>query len=194
MPATMNRKHSLIPHRLRPIVLVLLLCALPGLLLPGPARADQPQVQNEYRLKAAFLYNFARFTSWPESDATTFNVCIIGDNHFNGAVDSLREKLVHDLPLTVSYIDDTRNAADCQLLYVSNSLAAQADRILAELGRLPILTISDMDGFIRHGGIIGFLSINNRIRFEINVTAASDKGLSISSKLLSLATTVRTTR
>lgn len=194
MPTIPNCKYSLLPHRLRRAALALLLCTCPCLLPPAPALAEHPQTPDEYRVKAAFLYNFARFTSWPASDASAFNVCILGDNPFDGAVDALREKLVHGLPLTVSYINDTSSAADCQLLYVSRSLANRADRIIAELGRLPVLTISDMEGFIRHGGIIGFLSIDSRIRFEINVTAASESGLSISSKLLSLATTVRSGR
>lgn len=194
MPATQIRKCILRPRRLRNAALALLLCVLPGGLLAVPAHAQPPLSQNEYRVKAAFLYNFARFTSWPASAASAFNVCIMGGNPFDGAVDALREKLVHDQPLTVSYINDTNNAADCQLLFINRSLADHVDRIIAGLGRLPILTISDMDGFIRHGGIIGFLSINNRIRFEINVTAASNAGLSISSKLLSLATAVESGR
>ena len=190
MPAIPTSTYSLLSHRLRRAALALLCCVLPGLLLPAPALADHSQSPDEYRVKAAFLYNFARFTSWPMSDATRFNVCIMGGNPFDGAVDALREKLVHDLPLSVSYISDTRSVANCQLLYISRTLASRVDQIIAALGRRPILTVSDMEGFIRHGGVIGFLSVDNRIRFEINITAASESGLSISSKLLSLATTV----
>jgi YfiR/HmsC-like len=173
-------------------VRLLLLCWT-LLSLPGVSQADSGGHQ-EYQVKAAFLYNFARFTTWPDTGSGTFNLCILGNNPFEGAVESLRNKPVHEKPLAVIHIDSARQAANCQLLYIDKSLSGQLAGIIAELGRYPVLTVSDIDGFINHGGTIGFLVIDNRIRFEINIPAASNAGLSISSKLLTLATTVRTGR
>ncbi len=170
-----------------------LCCTLLTLLAPCGSQAGDP-VQEEYRVKAAFLYNFARFTNWPANETGTFHLCILGINPFDGAVDSLRDKTVHDQPLSIVHITSAMEAAQCQLLYISPSLAGQLNEIIPVLGRFPALTVSDIDGFIGRGGIIGFLVIDDRIRFEINITAASEAGLSISSKLLSLATTVKSGR
>ncbi len=166
-------------------------CALLVLLLPGNSLADNA-AQEEYQIKAAFLYNFARFTNWPLSDSGTFRLCILGSDPFNGYVDSLRDKPVHDQPLVVARIKQVSEAEHCQLLFISKSLSDQVEEIITALGRQPALTVSDIDNFIGRGGIIGFLVADNKIRFEINITEASKTGLSISSKLLSLATTVRT--
>lgn len=182
---------ALLADRIRLPLLLLCWTVLP--LLPGTAPAGDP-VQQEYQVKAAFLYNFARFTSWPDTGSGTFNLCILGNNPFYGAIDALRDKPVHEQPLTVRHIASTGEAAGCQLLYIDRSMSGQLDGIIAELGRYPVLTVSDIDGFIGHGGIIGLLVINSKIRFEINISAASDAGLSISSKLLTLATTVSTGR
>lgn len=160
-------------------------------LLPAVARAEGP-VQAEYQVKAAFLYNFARFTNWPVDESGKFRLCILGSNPFDGDIDALRGKPVHDLPLTVSYINNPADAGSCQLLFISKSMTETVAEIIPAVGRYPVLTVSDMDDFINHGGIIGFLQVDNKIRFEINITAASEAGLSISSKLLSLATTVKT--
>lgn len=173
-----------------------LLCLYPTLLvllLPGNCLAGNP-AQEEFQVKAAFLYNFARFTSWPSSDSGSFRLCILGSDPFNGFIDSLHDKPVHDQPLVIARIKEVSEAEHCQLLFISKSLSEQVDEIITALGRRPALTVSDMDNFIGRGGIIGFLMVDNKIRFEINITESSRAGLSISSRLLTLATTVKTDR
>ncbi|MDH3979737.1 MAG: YfiR family protein [Gammaproteobacteria bacterium] len=164
---------------------------LAAMLLCGPASVSaEEHTQAEYQVKAAFLYNFARFTSWPEHTNSTFNLCILGDDPFSEALDALTGKTVHNETLTVTRLDHPSALDGCELVYISASYSDELNEIIALLQEQAILTVSDIDAFIDHGGIIGFRIIDNKIRFEINTSAAARAGLAISSKLLSLASRV----
>jgi hypothetical protein len=165
------------------LVVLLLLCS------PVSVPADE-HLQAEYQVKAAFLYNFARFTSWPEHESSVFGLCVLGDDPFSEALDALTGKTVHNETLAITRINDPTELAGCELVYISTSYSEELDKVLALLREQSILTVSDIDAFIDHGGIIGFRIIDNKIRFEINTSAAARAGLSISSRLLSLATRV----
>jgi hypothetical protein len=80
---------------------------------------------------------------------------------------------------------------NCQLLFVSRSQTHKLHDVISTLREQPVLTVSDIDNFIESGGIIGFRLIDNKVRFDINTGAAKTAGLSISSKLLTLASTIR---
>ena len=150
--------------------------------------------QAEYRVKAAFLYNFARFTTWPEHTSSTFRVCILGDATFNEALDELSGKIVHNETLVTSHHDNASGLDGCELVYISSSYTGEPGEIIDRLQEQSILTVSDIDAFIDQGGIIGFRIIDDRIRFEINASAAARAGLSISSRLLLLANRVKEKR
>jgi len=159
--------------------------------LPTTASAEDMS-SSEYQVKAAFLYNFSRFTSWPDTDTTQFTLCILGDSPLNGELENLAGKTVHEQLLKVVYPGSPEAAGPCQVVYIAGSYAEQVERALVPLDGKPVLTVSDINGFVDVGGIIGLRTINNKVRFEINIQAASQAGLTISSKLLSLATTIRT--
>jgi len=160
------------------------------LCMSGSACADG-QPDSEYRVKAAFLYNFTRFTSWPDSGDTQFNLCILGDNPFNGELESLSGKTVHDRPLVISYPQALEESGYCHTLFISRSLTSDLEEIIGSLGSRPVLTVSDIDNFTGRGGIIGMHTVDSRVRFSINIASAARAGLSISSKLLSLASAIR---
>lgn len=164
------------------------------LLLYSFSAPAETTVRGEYKLKAAFMYNFAGFTSWPSDPLDSFHFCVLGKDPFNDDLTALQNKLVHDVPLKILKITDIGESDRCQLLYVSTSLTDQAETIISRLEGKPVLTVSDIDGFTDYGGMIGLRIIDNRIRFEINADAASRAGISFSSKLLALATTVRRER
>lgn len=149
------------------------------------------QTDSEYRVKAAFLYNFTRFTSWPDSGDTQFNLCILGDSPFNSELESLSGKTVHDRPLVISYPQSQEESADCHTVFISRSLTSDVAEIIRSLGSRPVLTVSDIDNFTGQGGIIGMHTVDSRVRFSINIASAARSGLSISSKLLSLASAIR---
>jgi hypothetical protein len=165
----------------------LLLAALLCVPVSVPA-AEYPQA--EYQVKAAFLYNFARFTSWPEHTSSVFKLCILGDDPFGEALDALTGKMVHGEILMITRLVHPSELDGCELVYISTSHTDKLDELLALLREQAVLTVSDIDAFIDHGGIIGFRIVDNKVRFEINTTAAARAGLSISSKLLSLANRV----
>ena len=171
-------------------MLTLLFCA------PAYSMADDVPV-SAYRIKAAFLYNFSRFVIWPEStgrEHDSFSVCVLGDDPFGETLDTLEGKKVHELELTVKRIRNPALVTDCPLVYITLPDAGQRSAALSMLRELPVLTVSDFEDFTEQGGIIRFKLMDNKIRFDINIEAARTANLSISSKLLSLATVVGETR
>jgi hypothetical protein len=153
--------------------------------------AGQPST--EYRIKAAFLYNFTSFVTWPETLAgqTGFTLCVFGNDPFGALLDKLAGKPVNNTKLVVRRLESLALLDQCQLVFISEISSDRVDAALAMLHRLPVLTVSDMHGFTELGGIIEFRIIENKVRFDINLNAAESAGLSISSKLLSLATRFR---
>lgn len=153
-----------------------------------PAAAETAP-SREYQIKAAFLYNFARFVEWPPAafagpDAP-LQLGILGEDPFGPALDDLaRSETVQHRRLVVRRSRRAEDLRGCQLVFVSRSELA-AD-ILPGLGGSPILTVGDAEGFARQGGMIDFYLDANRVRFEINSEAARRGGLRISSQLLSL--------
>jgi len=152
--------------------------------------ADEQQT-TEYRVKAAFLYNFTRFITWPERasrDEVKFNLCVLGGDPFGELLDALAGKSVHESSLEIKRLDSLDQAQACQVIFVSQTGASHLEYTMSALKDLPVLTVSDIEGFTDQGGIIQFKLVDNKVRFIINTDAANHADLTISSKLLSLAT------
>ena len=159
-------------------------------LAPLPARADDHAAhEREYLIKAAFLYNFARFTQWPDSAfaADGLRICVLGDDPFGAALDSIAGKTIRGREVRVERVTDDAAAQRCQVLFVSASEGGRLAEVIGAIEGLPILTIADMPDFATSGGIINLKTVENKIRFEINITAAERAGLRFSSKVLKLA-------
>jgi hypothetical protein len=165
------------------------LAALAWLLLAGPAATAQIPLAHEYQIKAVFLFNFAQFVDWPpQAFAGTQSplvIGVLGEDRFGTYLDEVvRSETVNNRPLVVERFQRTEDIRECQVLFISDSEAGRLDQILAGLKGRSILTVSDTDGFSRSGGMIRFVTENNRIRLRINLAAARSAGLTISSKLL----------
>ncbi len=160
---------------------------------PSPAAAT---ASREYLLKAAFLYNFAKFTTWPAEafpgPQTPLRVCILGEDSFGAAMESIEGKSIKGRPVAVIRIAQVSDAERCHILFVSTSEEGRLRAILDDLRERPILTISDMPNFARAGGTINLKTVEDRIRFDINVDAANAADLRLSSKLLRLGNIVST--
>lgn len=145
----------------------------------------------EYSIKAVFLYNFARFTEWPDSafpaPDSPLSVCILGQDPFADELDQIKGRTVHGRKLLLKRQRKTAGVKQCHVLFVSGSEEKRLSEILDQVEGWPVLTVGDMEGFAEAGGAINFTKIGNRIRFEINPTAAKASGITLSSKLLSLA-------
>jgi hypothetical protein len=155
------------------------------LLLPGlPSLA---QDVTEPALKAAFIYNFALFTTWP-TDASPSVLCVLGDNAVAQALEQTVEgRLLAGRPMTVSRLAPTESPRRCAVLYLSHTSASDVAQILSGLGDAPVLTISDIEGFDQRGGIARFYFDHGHLRFSVDIQHAKHARLEISSRLLSLS-------
>lgn len=146
----------------------------------------------EYQIKAAFIYNFARFVDWPTqafADATSpMTIGLLGKNVFGDDLQQvINGKAIKGHPLQFKQFNSMPDATNCQVLFISSSEKSHFSRILARLQGTSVLTVSETDGFIEGGGMINLKIVDQKVRFEINNDAAKKAGLTISSKLLSLA-------
>lgn len=156
-------------------------------LLPAAAFAE-----SEEHVKAAFLFNFARYVEWPAdafaSEAAPIRLCLIAERAFAEIVTEIVSgRSVGERPVTVEGIDGLGAAKGCHLLFLDAASGPPAPVVAERLGPLPIFTISDGSRFAAQGGIANFILVDSKIRFEINPSAARRAGLKISSSLLRLA-------
>lgn len=172
------------------IILVQLLAALGWLSVAQNCRGDEPS--QEYKLKAAFIYNFARFIEWPNDafadDNAPFVIAVVGADPFKGALEQVMNgKKVGGRSVEIHHFASSDNIGSCQILFVSGTDADSISRVLQKVGRNHVLTIGESDDFTSSGGGLRFFTEDDRIRFEINTSATDCAGLKISSKLLKLA-------
>jgi hypothetical protein len=151
--------------------------------------------QSEYEVKAAFLYNFTKFVDWPPEPKPAQDpvlICVVGDDPFGHSLDKILEgKLVNGRPLRVRRRSTAEEARTCAIAFISASEKAHLRSILETLKGASVLTVGDTAQFAEMGGVINFVLQDNRVHFEINVEAAKIQGLTISSRLLSLAKIVQ---
>jgi uncharacterized protein YfkK (UPF0435 family) len=142
----------------------------------------------EYKVKAAFIYNFLKFTTWPESAASgSINICVMGDNPFGETLLPLEKKKIKGRAIRVTNISNTSKINNCTVAFVSDSEEDRLDDIIKSVQKKPILTVSDISHFAQEGGVIGFYERDGKIKFAINTANASKSGLVLSAKLLELS-------
>ncbi len=153
-------------------------------------------VTSEYRLKLAFLYNFALFVKWPPDAFTSLSapltICVVGENPFAGDIgDGLRGRTVEGHPVVLRQLNSRDDPHSCQMIFVRATETKSVAKILAETPGSSVLTVGEQVGFAQRGGIINLTRDQNNLRFEVNIDEAAQTRLKISSKLLSLAKIVR---
>jgi hypothetical protein len=174
------------------------LCVLGLLLLAAPAPcAAQAEPTREYQIKAAFLFNFLQFVSWPDAECAVsegpFVIGVLGDDPFGSTLDQLvAGETIQNRPLAIERYEDVREVGRCQVLFVSGSEAEGLEGIFAAVAGRRVLTVGETPGFAERRGVIALALQGGRVRLEINTAAAGAENLSISSKLLRLADVVRT--
>ena len=160
------------------------------LLLAWPLHAQAPAT-TEYAIKAAFLYKFAPFVEWPPrafpSASTPLAVCIAGDDPFGSLADqAMAGQEFGPRGATLRRIASAEAGEGCHVMFIGENGGSPAS-----LRGRPVLTITDGERSAEEKGVIHFVIRANRVRFQIDEHAAQQSGLSISSKLLSLAESVR---
>lgn len=162
------------------------------LLLPSPAARAQSDNTVEYPVKLAFLYNITKFVEWP-ADAfhdpnSPLVICVVGTDPFRAELEQeLRRRSAGGRPIDLKRVRPSDDLRDCQIAFVPAAEEKKAVSIAASLKGSSTLTVSETEGFAERGGMINLTVENNNLHFEINLAAARQNRLTISSKVLALA-------
>jgi len=171
---------------------IIFLC-LAGTLAGFEDRAQVPEATpSEYQLKAAFLFNFAKFVEWPaeafRKRDSALVIGVLGDNPFDSDLErTVQNKTINGHPFTVRQLKALPEVKSCHILFISKSERRRLPEIMTALDAANVLTVSEVDHFLQAGGMVNFVMEGNKVRFEINDEAAKRASLRISSKLLNLA-------
>lgn len=146
----------------------------------------------EYEMKAAYLYNFAMFTEWPDdavksAPASTVRLCLLGDDNFGSSLTNLARTRNKGVRIQLSYLPDIKDVSGCHILFVDSSELKNAANITQVLANSPVLTISDSEELFRAGLMVGLFLENKRLAFDVNYSKTNDAKIMISSKLLRVA-------
>ena len=156
------------------------------------ALGTQAQSATEYQVKAAFLFNFAKFVEWPAdafaSADAPLQICVLGQDPFGHDFEqAIEEKTVIGHRLEIIHPSGLPQAKACQIIFVAASEGPHLREILRALRGASVLTVGDSAGFARMGGIINFVLDDSRVRFEINLQAADRAHVKLSARLLMVA-------
>jgi len=150
---------------------------------------------SEYAVKAAYLFNFGKFVRFAPSDAVnnrqTFDICIVGEDPLGHTLDDITaNEELDSKPVRVVRLKTAAEARGCAVAYISSSEGARVGADLEALRGQPVLTVSDDANFLQHGGMIQFVTVGNHVRFAVNLNAARNAQLGLSSELLKVAISV----
>lgn len=181
------------PRGVVSVCVILLLAAAE--IFPARVLAQQKR-PTESQVEAVYLFNFSRFIEWPADPASptvaTFSLCVLGEDPFGAFLDStLAGEGVGGKSFVVRRISKAEDALDCRILFVSTSEQDHLKQVFDVLANKSVLTVSDIPRFAQRGGMIEFVVDKDKVRFEINLTNATEAGLTLSSDLLKVAVAVR---
>jgi hypothetical protein len=157
---------------------------------------EETSPATEHQIKALCLLNFAKYVEWPEQVFADANspiiIGIVGENKFQDDLkDVMADKRVGGRRIVVKAVASENDYRKCQILFIGASDTRQEAEVLKSLKSLPMLTVGETEQFVQDGGMINFKTRDGKVRFDVDLNAARAVGLGISSKLLSLAETVR---
>ncbi len=171
------------------ILLIVALFSIATVTLNTHAADKKP---TDYRIKAAFIYNFLKFIEWPANlHECSLTLCIFGDDPFGNNIKILEGKHFGDKEILVKYISSIQDVKEGDILFIASSEKRNIKPLIDTISGLSILTVGDTKKYSENGVIINFYIERSKVRFKINVDTANRAGLKISSKLLNLAKIVR---
>jgi hypothetical protein len=162
---------------------------LSGLTWSAPTAPTGTPPSREYQVKAVFLFNFTQFVEWPAEAfphaGAPLVIGVLGEDPFGGYLDdTVRGETANGRSLIVQRYRGIQEIGDCQVLFISRSEADRLEQIFASLNGRRVLTVGDVEGFTRRGGMIHLAMATGKVRVRINLEAAKAAQLTISSKLL----------
>lgn len=152
--------------------------------LARPAAALDVQ---EYEVKAAYLYNFARFVEWPALPEGSLQVCIVGRDPFGPALAGLEGRSVQGRTVRVRRDVAVSDLGACQIAFISDSEERRLPMILRTAAGQPVLVVSDIEGFADGGGMIGLALADQKVQFDVNLAPIRQSGLKVPAQVLKLA-------
>jgi len=160
-----------------------------GLLFTLLAAAAELETTREFEVKAVFLFNFAQFVEWPpeafKDPESPLTIGILGHDPFGHFLDDTVDgETVNGRPIVVQRYRKLEDVDQCHILFISGSEGADADRIFSKLKGCSTLTVCDWETTNKNGAVVLFIMDRGRVRLRINLEAAKEAGLNISSKLL----------
>jgi hypothetical protein len=180
-------------RRLTKFILLAALPALPWCGTPNSARADAGGPDREYKLKAAYIFNFAQFVDWPATAFPggangPFVIGVVGDPGFAATLEQVvKGKTAGKRSIEVQSFQTAANVAHCQILFIGNAERQNMAGLVRRATTENILTIGDFDGFLSESGMVRFVTEDNRLRFEVNKDAADAAQVKLGAQLLKLA-------
>ena len=176
--------------RLLRLLITMAILILPSLGLE--AQAQDSAASSEYLIKAGFIYNFANLVQWPSNSfaqpTSPIVIGILGEDPFGTILDRVLEgKKVNGRAFLVKRLKSVLDLKECHIVFVSSSEMTHLVEAIHSVKGMPILTIGEIPGFAKRGGIINLILEDNKVHFEVNVEAAKEADLNISSRLLALA-------
>lgn len=156
----------------------------------------QESKPSDYQVKAAYIYNFGKFVKWPPMSAAgrtgVFTICVFENDSFGTVLQStLARASLNGRPVVIKRLEKPKDASGCHILFIDSGQETRLPEILAAAKEASVLTVSDMPDFTRRGGMIQFVLIGDKVRFEINIASAESASLVLASDLLKVATAIR---
>lgn len=165
------------------IIAWLVICTLPVNIMAKPPL-------DEYVVKTAFIFNFAKYIKWPKTSfadsSSPLLICVTDPDPFGAVLDELNQKLISDHPVEINRLT-TPHAQGCHIVFSATENIHEMSTLFSSTKGQPILTIGDAIGFSELGGMINFYKEDEKLRFEINASAIKDSGLEINARLLQVA-------
>jgi hypothetical protein len=156
-------------------------------LILGQSLAWCQSKEEEYNLKAAFVYNFTRYISWPATPENEFTIGIIGSSPiYEPLLEIAKTKSINDKKIVIKTFNKPEDISFCDILYIPRNSGSPLNSILAKIGT-GTLTISEEEGSAQQGTAFNFVLVKDKLRFESNIRALNSARLKASSQLLKLA-------
>lgn len=154
--------------------------------------ANQPAL--EYKVKAAYLYNFTKFIAWPAKNSDFFGICILGPDPFGPLLKPLEQRTALGKPIRIMRLDSITDLSRCDILYIDNERSLDAVRknpsltaVLARDDIKGVLTVSSEPFFARRRGMVGFVIKDGRIKLQLNLVVLKKNNMKVSAKLMEIA-------
>ena len=163
-----------------------------ALVAPMPTSCAQQTTVSEYREKANFLAVFPKFVEWPEgafpSAQAPLLICIFGNFSFGTSLaEQTRGAFIRGRQMEIRWVRNEEALRSCHILFVSRSEGKRYTRIFKAIQGASVLTVGETPDFMASGGAIDFLIEEERLQFAVNIGAANNAHLRISSNMLALA-------